>query len=261
MLLLRIADTCRMVLDAEQLHDAIEAGRVDAAFLEQLDLRHHRRRRPFGDDRAVAQDDDAIALAKLFGLVLDDDEAGALARASAESARKLPRGPRDRDRWSARRGRPRAGRSASTDAIARRCFCPPESVVGSRSSKPRSPTASSAGVSRARISSRGIPTRSIANATSCATVVENSCDSKSWKTMPTSAARSRTRESRNRAPTKHHDSAKIAAFEFGNDSIEHLREGRFARARGAHDADHLADALRQVHLAQRGLPARRVGES
>ena len=41
-------------------------------------LRHHQRRRTLRDDRSVAQNDDAIALPEFVGLVLDDDEAGAL---------------------------------------------------------------------------------------------------------------------------------------------------------------------------------------
>ncbi len=92
------------------------------------------------------------------------------------------------------------GRSASTDAIARRCFSPPDSDIGSRCSKPRSPTASSAGTIRRSISARSMPTCSIANATSCATLVENNCDSKSWKTMPTFGATSQTRRCSSGSP-------------------------------------------------------------
>jgi hypothetical protein len=85
------------------------------------------------------------------------------------------------------------GRSASSPAIASRCFSPPESVVGSRPSNPASPTPASARRSRAGISPAGTPVCSRPKTTSCVTSLEKSCASKSWNTMPIVPASSPTR--------------------------------------------------------------------
>src|SRR5215208_3551332 len=88
------------------------------------------------------------------------------------------------------------GSIARTDAMASRCFCPPESVAGCRFSNPSRRTRPSTLFTRLSISSCSTAKFSGPKATSRATFVEKSCASKSWKTSPTSLANSPTLPSR-----------------------------------------------------------------
>jgi len=74
----RIFKTRRMMLEAKQLRHTVQPRCIDAAFLEQLDLRHHNGWGSVREYLAFPQDHHPIALPQLFGLMLDDDEAGAL---------------------------------------------------------------------------------------------------------------------------------------------------------------------------------------
>src|SRR5215212_6551948 len=95
------------------------------------------------------------------------------------------------------------GSMASTEAMARRCFWPPERVAGVRFSKPSRRTCPSTLSTRLTISSRSTAKFSGPKATSRATFVEKSWASKSWKTSPTSWANSPTLPSRvERPPTR-----------------------------------------------------------
>src|ERR687889_809347 len=95
------------------------------------------------------------------------------------------------------------GSMASTEAMARRCFWPPERVAGVRSSNPSRRTCLSTLSTRSTISCRSTLKFSGPKATSRATFVEKSWASKSWKTRPTSCANSPTLPSRvERPPTR-----------------------------------------------------------
>ena len=63
-----------------------------------------------------------------------------------------------------------SGRNATTPAMATRCFCPPESLAGSRVANSSIRTCSRAFLTLITISSRGIPWFSRPNATSSSTV-------------------------------------------------------------------------------------------
>ncbi len=121
----------------------------------------------------------------------------AVARSSTPSTAFRPTGSRSLVGSSSRST---FGRSAKSPAIASRCFSPPESVVGSRPSKPTRPTASSAAATRPGMSAGGTPVCSRPNTTSWVTSVEKSCASKSWNTMPRTPASSPTLRSTIDAP-------------------------------------------------------------
>ena len=78
-----------------------------------------------------------------------------------------------------------SGRRATTPAMATRCFCPPESLAGSRLAKSIIRTFSSASCTRITISSLGIPWFSRPKATSSSTVDPTNWLSGFWKTIPT----------------------------------------------------------------------------
>ena len=78
-----------------------------------------------------------------------------------------------------------SGRIASTDAIATRCCCPPESSYGARSRRSQIPVVSRAQSTRFRIFSLGKPRFSSPKATSFSTDRAKSWFSGFWKTNPT----------------------------------------------------------------------------
>ena len=84
------------------------------------------------------------------------------------------------------------GVMASDAAMASRCFCPPESDIGGRSSRPERPTARSARATDALIAAGSIPRFSGPKAASSSTVPANSCASGSSRTSPTVFASSAT---------------------------------------------------------------------
>ena len=152
---------------------------MHAALLQQIEPRHHFGGRAIGDDLALAHHDDPIAFAQFFGLMLDHEQTQAL----------LAHPPNQREDFGAPLGIEIAGRLIEYDHAGLQARAPRRSR-GAASRRPTatsdrdprsraSPTAAAPGRSARAISSRGIPTCSIANATSCATLVENSCDSKS----------------------------------------------------------------------------------
>ncbi len=113
------------------------------------------------------------------------------------------------------------GRIASSPAMARRCFSPPESVVGSRPSKPARPTVASARAMRSGISAGGTAVCSSPNTTSCVTSVEKSCASKSWNTMPIVPASSPTRRSWMDAPRSRMSPVTSAGTKHGTRRVRH----------------------------------------
>ena len=176
---LGFVDVAGMRMDAQLRQHVVEGGRTNPAFAQHT------------ESRAAP---DAVARRQSPGR-----RAGPRSGRIRAVLRSRARSPAGSGRWSRSRRTssntsplPSGSRSvvgssstiidgctASTEAIASRCFSPPDSEVGSRSSKPASPTAASAGPRRALICSGAIPTCSIAKATSCATLVEKSWASKS----------------------------------------------------------------------------------
>ena len=78
-----------------------------------------------------------------------------------------------------------SGFITSTDAIATRFFCPPESWYGARSARAPMPSIASVSSTRRSTSSVGKPMLSGPNAISSRTVGENTCASEFWNTKPT----------------------------------------------------------------------------
>src|SRR5581483_9397414 len=120
-----------------------------------------------------------------------------------------------------------SGASAQIAAIARRCFSPPESVAGSRRANPARPTRSSASAARRRISRAGTPSWSSPNPISSATLVEKSCDSKSWKTTPILPARSATVNESAGSPNRRCVPATSAGSSVGMTRLRHWRSVDF----------------------------------
>ena len=116
-----------------------------------------------------------------------------------------------------------SGSRANTAAIASRCFSPPDSVVGSRRSKPARPTAASARSIRWRMARGSTPSCSRPKTTSSSTLVEKSCASKSWKMKPTRSARSRVWSWSAGRPSTRSVPRNSAGFRVGTMRFEHLR--------------------------------------
>ena len=202
----------------------------------------------------VAQQHDAIALAQFLGLVLDHDQAEALSRIG-ESARRLPPCPRDPDRWSAHRGRPRAGLSASTEAIARRCFSPPESdgriaMVEAAQSDcvERGPDARDDLLARH-------PDLFHREGHLMRDGGREKLRFEILKHHPDIGARSHTRSPSRARPPMRTMPLKSPSSKLGHDAIEAFRQGRFAGARRPHDADHLAGAWTSNRTPRSAAPS------
>ena len=143
------------------------------------------------------------------------------------------------------------GRSASTDAIARRCFSPPDSDIGSRCSKPRRPTASSAGQDSA-IHLGAIHAdlfhrerdfvRDVGREQLRLEILEDHAD------LRCDVADAKVLE---RLAGDANCAVEIAVLELRDDAIEAFRQRRFARARRAHHADHLAGVLHEAYRSKR----------
>ena len=169
-----------------------------------------RRRRVVRDDAALGHQHQAVGALRRGGLVLDEQDRRA-ARRAPPPARRTSRSCRaGRDRSSARRTRAPRGSRARSAAIARRCFSPPESVIGSRPSKPCRPTTDRASARRSRISSRGTPSCSMPKATSWRTVGGEELRLEVLRHQPDAAGQIRHRRGRDVA-AEHLDRAGRAA--------------------------------------------------
>ena len=121
-------------------------------------------------------------------LVLDGDQRQAARRAGAAGRRRARCRPTGSRSVAGSSSRITAGSIARMLAIASRCFCPPESVDGSRPARSASSTSASASSTRRRSPPAGTPSCPGPNATSSRTLVEKSCASKSWNTIATRPA-------------------------------------------------------------------------
>ncbi len=94
------------------------------------------------------------------------------------------------------------GWTVSTEPIATRCCCPPESVPRARARRSARPSRSRVSSTRRRITSGASPSDSMPYASSSSTVSVTKCASGSWPTVPTRSASSRGRWARvSRPPT------------------------------------------------------------
>src|SRR5216683_5995973 len=75
---LGLGDRGRMDANAKHPEHPVQIRRMHAAFLEQFQARHNVGGRSLCDNRAVADQHDAVAIAEFLGLVLDHDKAQAL---------------------------------------------------------------------------------------------------------------------------------------------------------------------------------------
>ncbi len=100
-----LLDAFRLRLDSEQFECVTQSRWTHAACSEQFSSREHFGRRTVRCDFALAQNDYSIGGAQFLGLVLDYDQTQALRAQFFDQRRRLRPGPRDRDRWSARRAR------------------------------------------------------------------------------------------------------------------------------------------------------------
>ena len=256
---LGFGDGAQMRAQAEPCGDMIQIGRMHAAFFEQIEPGHQMLRRVVGDHAALADQQQPVASAQLLGFVLDHHQAQPLLAQPADQREDFGRalgveiggrlvendhrGPQrhhggDREAlFFSTRKRGRVATLESLEADRRERVCDPADHLGARHPD--------------LLHREGDFVLDVGREKLRLEVLEHHPDHRG------DVGHARAVE---RAPADPDHAVEVTVLKARDDAIEALGERGLARARGAHDSDHLATRLPKSRADQRGVFRAVIGE-